>query len=109
MTTKILPFKRMTAAQAITFLTAHPERRVQYTARNPGRPYERVVCRLEDGELVQPHPTDPQRGPIEAPARGVRYTVVPTESEQAALDELDEQQRLAADRESMASFYGEAS
>lgn len=75
----------MSRAEAIVFLTFNPARRVSFSTRDAtGDHWLQVTCRLEDGDLVQPHPTDAGHWAIAAP-QGVRFKPVATEATEASL------------------------
>ena len=54
---------------AIKILADEPRANVYFSTRDAtGQWYQQVPVSLVEGELVQPHPTDPKRGSIAVPA-----------------------------------------
>lgn len=77
----------MSRTEAIALLTATPTACVYFRDRPlVGGEWISVPVRLEDGELVQPHPTDP-RGPAIAAPTGVRF-YRDVDAESAKYDDL---------------------
>lgn len=72
----------------------HARGRIYYPTRDAtGHHWRRVTCWVEDGELVQAHPTDPRHWPIAAP-HDVEFALeMPTVED---IEWRHEQERLAA-------------
>ena len=58
----------MTRLEALLYLRANPRHHVTYSDRpGPGYPWSEHVVGIVDGELAEPHPTDPLGGWVSAP------------------------------------------
>lgn len=74
-----------------------------------GHHSQRVPCRVVDGELVQPHPTDPARGPIAAPTDTLYSVSIPDADEVAFRHYRDSQESAAAPKVRHFVIYADAS